>query len=272
MILRGTPATIAAVFLSGDSAADPGVVQVTVHRGDGTELVGETPASGSGAAARTLDLTAEQTQRVDRLTATWVSSTHGTLVTHHRIVGNVYATLAALRDAKDLGDDSKFPDHVLAAAHDWWADLVDDYCQVSFIPTYRLERMWYAGGGIFLDRAPVRAFIHADFDGSDLTVDNWSATPNGRVQTTTPITTAAGTLTVGYEHGHDAPDQELYEAGLVAMRSKLLTDRSGPASRQTLISNQLGTVRLAQPGHGRATGIPEVDAVLNRRRAEPLIV
>jgi hypothetical protein len=47
--------------------------------------------------------------------------------------------------------------------------------------------------------------------------------------------------------------------------------QQGP-TRQTLITNTLGTVRLAQLGDKRATGIPEVDAVLERRKAANVVV
>jgi hypothetical protein len=78
-------------------------------------------------------------------------------------------------------------------------------------------------------------------------------TLTGRVYTAAGanLTVPSRLLRISYEDGHDHPDGERYEAGITAIRDKLLSSRSGRASRQTLITNTLGTVRLAQPGEAR---------------------
>lgn len=275
MILKGTPATISITFLDGDEVADPGVVNVTIDRADGTELVPETAASGTGEEERTFALTASQTAQVDILTATWVSPTLGTGVTYHPIVGGFYVDLGTLRNAGDLSDQSRFPDEVLDAARDWWLALVDDYCDQSFVPMFRLEEQWWRGGRLRLDRPHVREVLSASIGGTAVDTSGWVATPTGRVYTSAganPSITAPGLLRIGYEHGHDYPDRELYDAGLRAMRAKLLEDRTGRPSRSLVISNEFGTQRESRPGDGRATGYPDVDAVLNRRRASDILV
>jgi hypothetical protein len=122
-----------------------------------------------------------------------------------------------------------------------------------------------------LGRPHLRAVYSASLAGVAVDPTGWVLHRSGRVD---DITAALypGVLAVSYEHGEDEPDAELYEAGITAMRSWLMTDSSGRASRQTLISNELGTVRLAQPGEKRPTGIPDVDAVLNRHVWTDLLV
>jgi hypothetical protein len=274
VILKGTPATISAQWFDADSPADPGAVTVTVTRDIGTAVTSGA-ASGTGTAARTFTLTTTHTAQVDVFTASWVSATHGTVTTYHPVVGGFYVDLNTLRNSGDLADETRFPDQTLADVRRWWMDLVDDYCRQSFVPMYRLEERWWRGCGMLrLDRPQVRTILSASLGGTAVDTAGWQVTSTGRIYTADGAnpTIDAGRLRIAYEHGHDRPDGELYDAGITAMRDKLLSSRSGRASRQTLITNQLGTVRLAQPGQGRATGIPEVDGVLNRRKALSILV
>jgi hypothetical protein len=270
VILKGTPATISAQWFDADTAADPGAVTVTILRADGTTLVASTAASGTGTNARTFELDeTTDTAQVDVLTATWVSATHGTVVTYHPVVGGFYVDLKTLRDSGDLAEETRFPDQALADVRRWWMDLVDDYCRQSFVPMYRIETQHRRSGRdvLLLDRPRPRIILSAALNGAAIDTSTWILTRSGEIITAEgiPPLVDPGRLTIAYEHGHDRPDAELYDAGITAMRDHLLSSRSGRASRQTLITNTLGTVRLAQPGDKRATGIPEVDAVLNRR-------
>jgi len=280
VILKGTPASISAQWFDADTAADPGSVNVTVTRADGTVLVASTGAAGTGAAARTFTLTTTHTAAVDVLTASWVSATHGTVRTFHPVVGAFYVDLNTLRNSGDLADETRFPDQTLADVRRWWMDLVDDYCGQSFVPMYRLWRSSYPwrGGLLRLDRPHVRAILSASIGGTVVDTTGWVASDSGRVYTATggnPTVTGSGFLQVAFEHGHDAPDAELYGVGVKAMRAKLLDDRvGGPLSRQLSVTDaRLGTTtRIAQPGEDRATPWPDVNAVLNRRRSANEIV
>jgi hypothetical protein len=276
VILKGTPAVISVTFLDGDDVADPGAITVTVTRADGTELVAETAAAGTGAAARTLTLTATDTAQVDVLRATWVSSSHGTGVTYHPVVGGFYVDLATLRGTPDL-PEAKFTDETLDTARDWWLALVDDYCGQSFVPMHRLWRSPHPwrGGLLRLDRPHVRDILSATVGGTAVDTTGWAASDSGRVYTATggnPTITGTGFLQIAFEHGHDQPDAELYEAGIVAIRAKLFEDRTGRPDRRLSITSELGTTRIAQPGEERATPWPDVNAVLNRRRSATEIV
>lgn len=275
MILKGTPATISITYLDGDVPADAGTVTVGVTRADGAVVVAAgTATGGTGVQPRTFALTATHTAQVDVLEATWVSSTLGTGVTWHPIVGGFYVDLATLRGAGDL-PESRFPDADLADARRWWADLVDDYCGQSFVPMHRLEQRWWRGGRLRLDRYPVREILSVSLAGVAVDTADWVLTPFGKIYTASgahPTITAPGMLRISYEHGHDRPDAELYEVGVKAMRAKLLDDRTGgPLPRQLSVTNEFGTTRFSQAGAGRATPWPDVNAVLNRRTAAPLV-
>ena len=79
-------------------------------------------------------------------------------------------------------------------------------------------------------------------------------------------TVAERNISIAYEYGLDSPPDDIREAALIAIRSKLLADRHGLPSRELSISNADGIVSIAQPGTDRPTGIPEVDEVLNAYR------
>ena len=281
MILRGTPATISIQFLDGDNPADPGATTIKVDRGDGTNLVPAlTATGGTGTNPRTFTLTTTHTAAVDVLKASWTSATHGVGVTYHPVVGAFYVDLQTLRNTGDLSDQAKFTDETLDAARDWWLTLVDSYCGQSFVPMWRLWKSPYPwrGGPLRLDRPHVRGILSAKVGTTTVDVTGWVASDSGRVYTATggnPTVTGAtgGFLHVAFEHGRDQPDPELYQTGVKAMRGKLLDDRTGgPLPRQLSVTTEFGTTRIAQPGEDRATPWPDVNAVLNRRRAATEIV
>jgi hypothetical protein len=268
MILKGTPATISAQWFDADSPADPGSVTVMVSRADGIVLVASTAAAGSSTNPRTFVLTTTHTAQVDVLTAAWVSATHGTVTTYHPIVGGFYVDLNTLRNS-GLADETKFPDAALADGRWWWHDLVDNYCTQSFVPSYRLQSHYrtVATDPLVLDRPHVRQILSATLDGAAVDTSTWTPLRSGEIITPYGVnpTVGPGMLQISYEHGHDYPDRVLYDAGIIAIADHVQVKRAGGASRQMIISNQYGTARHSYAGTGRGTGIPDVDAVLNRR-------
>lgn len=271
---------ISVEFLDGDDVVDPGTVTVGVDRADGTELVAAGAATGgSGAEARTYQLTAADTGQVDVLKATWTRVAESySVVTYHPVVGGFYVDLGTLRSTRGLTDETKFSDVKLDAARDWWLTLVDDYCGQSFVPMHGLwtsPRPWVSGSALRLPRPHVRSILSASIAGTAVDTSGWVVSRTGRVYTSdgdNPAISGTGFLSVSFEHGFDYPDVELYDAGVKAMRAKLLEDRTGEPSRSLVVSNEFGTQRESRPGATRATGYPDVDAVLNRRRATDMLV
>lgn len=260
-ILQGAAASLSASWYSGDTVTDPGTVTVAVTSATGAEVkAAGTATSGTGAAPRTVALTTTDTATLTRLTAVWTSATSGNKTTYHEIVGGFYLELADIRALSGLDNTARHTTAELAAARTWFETLAEKWCDVAFVPRYaKYDRQRRYAADIYLNPMP-RAVQAATVDGSTISTGDWDLHDDGYVS---GVTVAAGRLVVHHTHGFDAPDTEIVEAAKIAIRSKLLTDQSGMPSRQLLLSNELGTVRLAQPGAKAATGIPEVDRVLN---------
>ena len=120
------------------------------------------------------------------------------------------------------------------------------------MPRSAVYEEYHTYGDLIYLRPRPRTLVSATSGGTALTIDNWRATSSGRLVHNAPT----GELVIHYTHGYDAPDAELREQAFTAIRSKLLSDKTGRPSRQVLLSNELGTVRLAQPGQRAATGEP----------------
>jgi hypothetical protein len=142
-ILRGTPATISVTWYGGSDtdtgAADPGVVTATITAADGTAVVTNAATNGTGTAARTLDLTAEQTADLDLWDVAWTSPTVGTVTTQVEIVGALLFTIPEARafDKGQLGDSTKYPDAAIAATRARILDEFERICRTAFVPRYR---------------------------------------------------------------------------------------------------------------------------------------
>lgn len=269
--LQGAAATLSAPWYSGEDLADPGSVTVTVDAADGTEVVSSTAASGTGAAARTLALTSADTAALTVLTATWTSATLGVKTTAHEIVGGFYLELADIRALGGLTSTARHTTAELAAARAWFETLAEQWCDVAFVPRYgKVDVYRRYGDPVYLKPMP-RTVQAASVDDAAIGTSGWVLESDGHVAAVGGLP-PLGRLVVHHTHGYDRPDDELVEAAKVAIRSKLLTDQSNMPSRQVLLTNELGTVRLAQPGKTAATGIPEVDRVLNDRRFSAALI
>lgn len=269
-ILQGAAATLQSSWYTGETVADPGAVTVTVTAGDGTVVADAVSADGTGADARTVDLTASDTSTLTWLTAAWTSATLGVKTSVHEVVGGFYLDLPDIRALDGLDNTTRHTTVELRDAREWFETLAEQWCGVAFVPRYgRTDRYRRVGDPVWLRPKP-RAVQAVTVDGVTVTASGWEWSDDGYVHP--DGTVGAGRIVIHHEHGYDRPDQELVEAAKIAVRDKLLTDQTGQPSRQVLLSNELGTVRLAQPGAKAATGIPEVDRVLNDRRFQRVMI
>lgn len=270
-ILQGAAATLSQSWYSDEDVADPSTVTVEVTAADGTEVkAAGTATTGTGAAARTVGLSTSDTSTLTVLTAVWTSSALGVKTTRHEIVGGFYLELADIRALGSLDSTSRYTTAELRAARDWFETVAEAWCDVAFVPRYgKVDAYHRFRDRIYLRPMP-RTVQAATIDGVAVSTSAWEPQTDGYVAGASVA--SSGRLVVHHTHGYDEPDRELVEAAKVAIRSKLLTDQSNMPSRQVLLSNELGTVRLAQPGAKAATGIPEVDRVLNDRRFLPALI
>lgn len=281
-ILRSTPATLEARFYpaGSDTPATDGTVTVTVTRADGTTVTGVGAVSEPDSGVYRATLPAQPD--LDLLTATWEGDTQ-TVTTTAEIVGGFYCTLAEIRAQRNLDSAAKFPTAALEDARDWFETLAEDHCGCAFVP--RFARHTFDGDGstglrlrltsTSLARRPrprpVRRVLAATIDGTSVAggaVSGWDVYPDGTIDTydaTTVFTLGRRNVIVAWEYGYDQPPADLKSAALAAIRARLLADEARQyPERATSISNEFGNILLSQPGTNRPTGLPEVDAVLNR--------
>lgn len=283
-ILRRTPATIAATFYDGSTLADPGVVTATITTATGVALVTAAPTAGTGAAPRTLDLSAIQTTDLDLWAVAWTSPDLGTVETTVEIVGAPLFTLAEARafDKRQLADPTKFPDEVLAATRSRILDEFERICRTAFVPRFRLLQLdgdGSRGVQVWDTRVTRVRYAAMRYRGQDsytpLTSDDLGdlfISPGGTVSWDSRGWWWPGSnnILIGYEYGYNQPPPGIRRAALILAVSQLVT--TNISERTMSFSDPNGqTFRYATPGVGRSYfGLPQVDAELERY-ADPLI-
>jgi len=146
-ILQNTPGTISQEWHEDGDLVDPGPVTVTVTRADGTELVSGASASGTGAAARTYNLTQAHTLLLDVLTVTWVSGTKGTLTSVVEVVGGFLFSISELRAMlPDTKTAQAITDDQIKQARIFAEQALEDEADVAFVPRYYRET--FSGTGV----------------------------------------------------------------------------------------------------------------------------
>ncbi|CCF83643.1 hypothetical protein [Nitrolancea hollandica] len=281
-ILSARPATLAVTFTdSAGQTTDPGEVTVTITREDGTAVVTDVAADGTGIAPRTYALTGAQTVTLDTLTAAWTSATLGTLTTKVEIVGDRLFSVSEARafDKQQLASQSKYPD---AAILDGLRRIEDDFqriCGVSFIPRYK--RLVMDGSGRDALLAPdlrvnaIRsietrsgttwtAFTQEQlddvvFDGAGILVrELYGPWPSGRRN-----------VRIGYEYGWDVPPEPIRRAAMKVLIAQIiptnLNDRVTSETTENATYAYSTAGRVNNPWSIMPQfGIPEVDVVLDR--------
>ncbi len=197
----------------------------------------------------------------------WTSTSQGKRTTYAQIAGGVYATLADIRALADLADPARYPTARLVESRQWAQALIEDYCRVAFVPRYAREQLTGSGAPmLILPRPRPRLLLAATVDGAAVTSGDlaaWTLKPSGVVERTSAFP-AGRPVVVAYEHGEDAPPADLKEACLTLCRYWLLNRREAMFDRARAVRDELGVTYLSQPGDRRPSGLPAVDAVLNR--------
>lgn len=134
--LKASAATTSATFYEDGVIVDPGVVTVTITREDGTALVTAQATSGTGAAARTFNLTTTHLAPLDVLTAAWTSATKGTLYTEIQVVGGFLVSTAQMRADPTLANATTYPIADLIAKRTEAEAILEDACGLAFVPRY----------------------------------------------------------------------------------------------------------------------------------------
>jgi len=269
-ILRRTQSTLSVTFYAGGVAtsADGAVTVVALGANSGTVAAGTAVAVGTASPGAYNFTLAPQTD-LDWLDVTWsgsFGSVAQSVVTEASIVGDFYVALSDIRALDSLSDATKYPIARLAEAREWFADKVEGFCDVSFVPRYCREVL---NGDdtqiIILDHTRLRTIQSASVDGVTVTdLSKWYALQSGLLARDDGGYFPAGwrNIIIEYEYGYDSPPAQLREAALTAIRYKLLGDHSGIPERATSMTSEVGTYTLSLAGANRPFGIPEVDSVL----------
>lgn len=278
-ILRNTQATLQTTFYSGGSAtdADASVTVVALGADGGTAAAGTAVSAGTGTGAYQYALAPQPA--LDLLTVTWTGAFGAvtqSVTTYAEVVGGHYVTLADIRALRSLTSPSTYPNARLIEVRSWFADRAESFCGVSFVPRYGRDVLDGDGSkAVYLSHSHPRVLEDAFVDSTEVTdLSDWELYPSGKVYRNDAGAFASGrrNVVIQYEHGYDAPPEDLREAALVAIRYKLLGDQSGIPERATTMATEVGTFNLALAGANRPTGIPEVDAVLvNLSEKVPLV-
>jgi hypothetical protein len=267
-ILRQTAATVSRTFYADGVATDPGTVTLTITGADGTVIASGVSTSGSGAAARTYNVTAAQTATLDTWTLAWTSATKGTLYSTVQVAGGFLFSLAEARTLAPLDDTTKYPTAALVAMRTTVEEAIELEYGTAVVPRYTLEprRM---RDGMIVTRTPLRALRSLSYTSAGVTTAYTSQQLAALTLEDWAITGAWGwgcrtsQVTVGYEYGLDTPPGRLRQAAIRLARQWLV---SGPVDDRALgAASPDGNFSfgLATPGRGGSVfGLPELDAIV----------
>jgi hypothetical protein len=179
-----------------------------------------------------------------------------------------------LRTLHNLADTTKFTNAELAAATDWFETLFEDYTGVAWVPRTAVDERHYGTGGMNILAHPPPPTLSAVRAYSDATTTVYYTAAeladlyleeSGVIRRNTLgwFTSGYGLVAVDYTHGYDSPPPDVVEAAKTAIRAHLIDDYQ--ANRQYAVQSEQGIIRTSQPGPDKPFGLPEVDAVANRR-------
>lgn len=188
-----------------------------------------------------------------------------------------YTTIAVLRTLDGLDDATTYPDAALTSAITDATVLIDRYTGSSWETTaFNLTLTGNNRDSIQLKEYDGRVVLFPSsitscvIDGVSQDSSCWALYPSGIVARDTgsfgytkPGRNIAMTGTAGATV--TAPSDIAYCAEQLA-RHYALSLKSRIPDRALSIQNDFGTVRLSTPSPNRASGLPEIDAILERRR------
>lgn len=296
-VAKGDGARIARTFYDGETPTNTtGAPTVTATRANGTVLAAPAVTDDTATAPGRYYVTftpATHTVRLDTIALAWsatVNSLAQVRADEVEVVGARYFEVADLRAMKGLENVAAYPTASLEVARTIAEEFVEDYTRAAWVPRARTEvfdapelygrlrhqRDWRAepGGHVFhLEDVPCRAVIAATVDGVAQNVSGWKVSEEGVLRTDGDVLVSSAYAGQGvvleYEYGHPAPPEDLRRATMRLARHVLLTELTAVPDRANMMTTEFATFRLETAGDDRPTGLPEVDAVLNRYRHQP---
>lgn len=290
-VVRTAAATLTRSIYVDETPTDAGgVVTVSVTRLDGTVVASGTATDAAGTGNYSFILPGgptgptSATWQVDHLDVAWTGTFGGAVVTltdRVEVVGGFFFGLAEARASdKSLASEATYPTAMLADKRIEVEQEADRIMGWSWVP--RFERVVLTGTGcdtLILPRQAVRALrsvkTRATPDAAYTAVADLTkvtVSPGGVIRRYDGghFPNHYGSTVVELEHGHDRPAEDLKDAAMYRMRSRLNLSRSGPPDRVNSYTTPDGSVyRLNVPSRGK-TGISEVDSVYQDYEAPPV--
>jgi hypothetical protein len=265
--------------LDGETPLDAtGTVTVAVVDANGTAVTSGNASAGSTPGGYTFTLPAQSA--LCGLTVSWTATLAGTTVVEAdpvEVVGGYFYSLAEGRGADEsLASTTKYPTVTMRGARTQVEVECEEICDRAFVPRYRRlvldgngsDELILADSSIRTIRA-VRVRPRAGEPFVDLDADQLAAlvVTDDRVlrrEDGAAWTQGRGNVVVEYEHGWDAPPEDLVLAAKVRLRDMLTVQRSNvPDRAKSYTTNNGTTYRVTLPEAYR-TGIPFVDGIYSR--------
>jgi hypothetical protein len=182
-----------------------------------------------------------------------------------------YATVAEVRALDGLADVTVYPDATLQQGIDYATKLIDDYCGTSFEAkafsvTLDGTSNYAIGTGVMF----IRSITSVIIDGVAQNVANFLGRREGYVVRTDgevfPFSLWGSNIVIAGTAGvTTTPPDDIKWAARTIAREYALSLHSRVSARALNLTNEFGQIVLAQPGgQGRPTGMPDVNAVLNK--------
>lgn len=222
-------------------------------------------------------LTGTHTDTLGVLDIAWSAQVDGLDVRKQarvEVVGSRYFEIGELRKLQGMQDVNTHSDIALEVALAEAEATIEDYTKYSFTDragsdVFDACKFDYEYG-IHVRRRPVTALTRISVDGEDLNLDDWSVNRQGQVREKSgygshSISSSYGVdnLVIEYVYG-DYLEADLKKAAIRLARHAALSDTTTIPDRARLMQTEFGLFVLDNPGNMKATGLHEVDAVLNR--------
>lgn len=245
----------------------------TVTDHNGVALAAVVAADVGDGRYRAALLAASHTAILGPLVLLWAGTAGGRLQTYSQtvdVVGAHYATIVELRAMPGMSSPDQYPTARLALARDEYADIVESYRGVSFVPRLAVETFRGVGQtSHLLSMLPVRTIRSVTVDAVAIDPVDYAVGSYGLLWSDTVAFTytqgSGENVTVAYEHGEDGPPEVLRHGCREYVRAVCKRETSGvdrDIIRQSVegMSMQYSTPDFAR---GRPTGYLEVDRLIN---------
>jgi len=271
-VLRDTRAQPEVVFYVGTTPTDADAsVTVDIFRGDGSIFA--TDAATTHGATGHYSYTLAPQSVLERFQIVWEGSFGGVVqrqTSFVEIVGGYYVALADILALQGL---SGMTAAKLAESRQWFEDKAETFCGVAFVPRYARDVLDGSGSRkLELKHQRPRTLISAKFDGVAQTTTTWDLYDAGYIVAPSSFPSGNRNIEIIYEHGFDAPDSDMRQAALTAIRDNALGLASGIPPQATEVRQEFTTIALSTPGPNQPTGIPSVDQVLVDQRIPMVVV